>query len=86
MTVAAASCGNASRMLEIGVRNATERKSFGEPIAKFQLIQAVVADSYAEIYAWKCMLRDKTHARIAVSASQRKRLAPKCSEQKCAAV
>jgi acyl-CoA dehydrogenase len=58
MTVAAAACGYAGRILESGVRYATERKAFGEPIANFQLIQAMIADSYTEIYAAKCMLRD----------------------------
>jgi acyl-CoA dehydrogenase len=58
MTVAAAACGYAKRILEAGVRYATERKAFGEPIAGFQLIQALIADSYAEIYASECMIRD----------------------------
>jgi acyl-CoA dehydrogenase len=35
-----------------------ERKAFGEPIANFQLIQAMLADSKAEIYAADCMLND----------------------------
>ena len=35
-----------------------ERKAFGEPIANFQLIQAMLADSKAELYAAECMQRD----------------------------
>ncbi|WP_394730420.1 acyl-CoA dehydrogenase family protein [Altererythrobacter sp. GH1-8] len=58
LSVAAASCGYASRILKTATRYATERKAFGEPIANFQLIQAMLADSQAELYAAECMLRD----------------------------
>lgn len=58
LSVAAASVGYAKRILESGLRYALERKAFGEPIAGFQLIQAMLADSKAEIYAAECMLRD----------------------------
>jgi acyl-CoA dehydrogenase len=40
------------------VRYALDRKAFGEPIARFQLIQAMLADSEAELYAAECMLAD----------------------------
>lgn len=33
--------------------------SFGDPIAQFQLIQAMLAESKAEIYAAECMLADR---------------------------
>ncbi len=58
LSVAAASCGYAKRILDTATRYATERKAFGEPIANFQLIQAMLADSQAELYAAECMLRD----------------------------
>jgi acyl-CoA dehydrogenase len=58
LSVAAAATGYAKRMLDAGLRYATERKAFGEPIANFQLIQAMLADSKADIYAAECMLRD----------------------------
>lgn len=58
LSVAAAATGYAKRILESGLRYATERKAFGEPIANFQLIQAMLADSKAEIYASECMIRD----------------------------
>src|SRR3546814_17048490 len=45
-------------MLDAGLQYAMERKAFGEPIANFQLIQAMLADSKAEIYAADCMLND----------------------------
>src|SRR3546814_5559334 len=44
--------------LDAGLKYAMERKAFGEPIANFQLIQAMLADSKAEIYAADCMLND----------------------------
>ncbi len=58
LSVGAASTAYARRILDTAVRYATERKAFGEPIANFQLIQAMLADSYAEIYAAQCMMRD----------------------------
>ncbi len=58
LSVGAASTGYARRMLDTATRYATERKAFGEPIANFQLIQAMLSDSYAEIYAAQCMMRD----------------------------
>jgi acyl-CoA dehydrogenase len=58
LSVAAASVGYAKRILDAGLKYAMERKAFGEPIANFQLIQAMLADSKAEIYAADCMLND----------------------------
>ena len=58
LSVAAASCGYAKRILDTALRYSTERKAFGEPISQFQLIQAMLADSKAELYAAECMLRD----------------------------
>jgi len=60
LSVAAAATGYAKRMLDAALRYATERKAFGEPIANFQLIQAMLADSRADIYAADCMIRDAT--------------------------
>jgi acyl-CoA dehydrogenase len=58
LSVAAASAGYARRILDTALRYASERKAFGEPIANFQLIQAMLADSEAEIYAADCMIAD----------------------------
>lgn len=60
LSVAAASVGYAKRMLEYALNYAMERKAFGEKIANFQLIQAMLADSKAEIYAAECMIKDAT--------------------------
>ncbi len=58
LSVAAMSVGMGRRILDTAVRYATERKAFGEPIANFQLIQAMLADSEAELYAAECMIAD----------------------------
>ena len=58
LSVAAGAIGYARRILESGLRYATERKAFGEVISSFQLVQAMLADSKAELYAAECMLRD----------------------------
>lgn len=58
LSVAAGAAGYARRILDVAVRYATERKAFGEPIANFQLIQAMLADSEAELYAAECMIAD----------------------------
>jgi len=61
--IAALSVGAAERMLDDALRYALERKQFGKPIAEFQLIQAMLADSKAEIYAARCMVLDAARKR-----------------------
>ena len=58
ISVGAAATGYARRALDSAVRYATERKAFGEPIANFQLIQQMLADSEIEIYAAESMMHD----------------------------
>jgi acyl-CoA dehydrogenase len=58
LSVAAAATGYAERALDTGLRYATDRKAFGAPIANFQLIQAMLADSRTELYAAQCMIAD----------------------------
>ncbi|MEY2925797.1 MAG: hypothetical protein RL367_274 [Pseudomonadota bacterium] len=58
LSVAAAAAGYARRALDTAIRYAQERKAFGEPISNFQLIQAMIADSEAELYASECMIAD----------------------------
>jgi len=60
ISVGAAATGYARRALDSAVRYATERKAFGEPIANFQLIQQMLADSEIEIYAAESMMHDVT--------------------------
>ena len=58
LSVGAMGVGMGRRILDTAVRYANERKAFGEPIAHFQLIQAMLADSDAELYAAECMIAD----------------------------
>ncbi len=58
LSVGAAAAGYARRALDSALRYANERKAFGEPIANFQLIQQMLAESDIEIYAAECMLED----------------------------
>lgn len=58
LSVAAMGVGMGRRILDTAIRYATERKAFGEAIANFQLIQAMLADSEAELYAAECMIAD----------------------------
>ncbi|MCB1756268.1 MAG: acyl-CoA dehydrogenase family protein [Gammaproteobacteria bacterium] len=63
INIAAISVGAAERMLQDALRYACERKQFGKPIAEFQLVQAMLADSKAEIYAARCMVLDAARKR-----------------------
>lgn len=61
--IAALCVGIAERLLRDAVRYALERKQFGQPIAEFQLVQAMIADSQAELYAARCMVLDAARLR-----------------------
>ncbi|MGE4243130.1 acyl-CoA dehydrogenase family protein [Ramlibacter sp.] len=53
----------AERMLAEALRYAADRKQFGQAIGEFQLVQAMLADSKAEIYAARCMVLDAARRR-----------------------
>ena len=61
--IAAVCVAAAERMLADALAYALERRQFGEPIAHFQLIQAMLADSRAEIYAARTMVIDAARRR-----------------------
>ncbi|MGB3430619.1 acyl-CoA dehydrogenase family protein [Achromobacter sp.] len=61
--ISALCVGIADRLLGDAVKYAIERKQFGQPIAEFQLIQAMIADSQAELYAARCMVLDAARMR-----------------------
>ena len=61
--IAAICVGAAERMLDDALRYACERQQFGKPIGEFQLIQAMLADSKAEIYAARSMILDAARRR-----------------------
>ena len=54
--IAAVCVGAGERILDEALAYAVERKQFNKPISEFQLIQAMLADSKAEIYAARCMV------------------------------
>ena len=63
--ISALSVGIAERLIDDCVKYALERKQFGQPIAEFQLIQAMLADSQTETYAASCMVQDAARRRDA---------------------
>lgn len=74
INVAAVCVGQARRILHEAVKYATERKQFGQAIGEFQLIQAMLADSKADLFAAECMLRETARRfdageRVSVEAS-----------------
>ena len=61
--LAAVCVGVARRILADALRYAVEREQFGQPIAEFQLVQAMLADSQTELYAAECMVIDAARRR-----------------------
>jgi acyl-CoA dehydrogenase len=56
--ISAVCVGVAERLIDDALRYAIERKQFGQAIAEFQLVQAMLADSKAEAYAARCMVEE----------------------------
>ncbi|PFH19345.1 acyl-CoA dehydrogenase family protein [Burkholderia sp. JKS000303] len=56
--LSALACGVAQRVLNESVGYARDRRQFGQRIGDFQLIQAMLADSQAELYAGWSMVQD----------------------------
>lgn len=56
--ISAVSLGAARRLIDESLGYAIDRKQFGQRIADFQLIQAMLADSETEYYAGKCMAEE----------------------------
>ena len=56
MSLAAGAVGVSQACLDAGVKFATEREAFGRPIAKFQLIQELLADIAVETAAARLMV------------------------------
>lgn len=61
--IAAICVGAAERMLQDALRYAAQRRQFGQAIGEFQLVQAMLADSKAELYAARCMTLDAARQR-----------------------
>jgi acyl-CoA dehydrogenase len=58
LSISAACCGLAARICDDALAYAMEREQFGKPICEFQLVQAMLADSRAEILAATALVRE----------------------------
>ena len=63
--ISAVCCGVAERLLADTVAYASERKQFGQAIAGFQMIQAMIADSKTELLAAKALVLESARKRDA---------------------
>lgn len=63
--ISAICVGVAERLIAEALTYARERKQFGQPIAEFQLVQAMLADSKTEAYAARSMVLDAARRRDA---------------------
>ncbi len=63
LNIAAVCVGAAGRMLEEALNYALQRKQFGQPIAEFQLVQAMLADCQTEIFAARSMTLEAARKR-----------------------
>jgi acyl-CoA dehydrogenase len=63
--ISAVCVGMAERLIRDSLGYACARQQFGKPIAEFQLIQAMLADSRTEAYAARCMVFDAARRRDA---------------------
>jgi acyl-CoA dehydrogenase len=61
--LAALCIGPAIRMLDDAVRFVATRKQFGQALASFQLVQALIADSQTEIHAARALVLDTARKR-----------------------
>ncbi len=78
--IGAVCVGQARRILHEATRYAVERRAFGEAIGDFQLIQAMLADSQADLYAAECMVRDVARR---YDAGERVSLEASCCKMFC---
>lgn len=58
LTIGAVCVGVAERLIADSLAYAMNRKQFGQPIAEFQLVQAMLADMRAECFAARCMVEE----------------------------
>jgi acyl-CoA dehydrogenase len=75
--IAALCCGIAERLTDDGVAFAAERRQFGQPIADFQLIQAMIADCVTEALAARALVLDAARRRDAGESTIRAAAAAK---------
>lgn len=58
LNISAVACGIAQRVLDESARYARERRQFGKKLGEFQLVQAMLADSQAELLAGWALVRE----------------------------
>jgi acyl-CoA dehydrogenase len=58
LNISAVACGMASRVLDEARSYARDRKQFGQPIGEFQMVQAMLADSQAELMAAWALVKE----------------------------
>ena len=63
LNIAAVCVGAATRMLDDALRYAIARRQFGQPVAEFQLVQAMLADCQTEIFAARSMTLEAARKR-----------------------
>ena len=68
--VAVTCVGQAQRLTEEALSYATQRRQFGQPLAEFQLVQAMLADSRAELLAGRSMVLETARAFDAAGEAQ----------------
>ncbi|QKV54717.1 acyl-CoA dehydrogenase family protein [Comamonas antarctica] len=61
--LAALCIGPAIRMLDEAVAHVTQRRQFGQPVAEFQLVQALIADCQTDIHAARALILETARAR-----------------------
>src|SRR3546814_11455060 len=83
INVACVAVGQARRILYEATRYAADREQFGEPIGHYQLVQAMLADSQADLSAVECMLLELARR---YDAGKRGSLAASGTSQFCNAI
>jgi acyl-CoA dehydrogenase len=78
--IAALCVGLAQRMLDETVSYALQRRQGGHPIAEFQLIQAMIADSQTDVMAGRALILASA---TAFDDGTDRRLAPSCAKYFC---
>ncbi|MCI2418809.1 acyl-CoA dehydrogenase family protein [Saccharopolyspora sp. K220] len=78
--IAAICVGLATRIVEESVRFAAEAEQGGKPISRFQLVQALLAESQAELYAGRSMVLEAARE---YDSGVDTRLAPSCAKLFC---
>lgn len=75
LLIAARCCGAATRLLDEATAFAKERVQFGRPIADYQAIQFMLADSLTELWAARLMTYQAAQAEDAIDDDESRKLA-----------